>query len=475
MIASAPHLPWTPEASRTCVRGRLVIKVASGEAPSVPHYLAVAAGREPAAGRFDGGPVDRVLRRHSPGLRVSRVYQPAAASEGAGAGWDSVEDSAGLSRTYRIEVDPDVGLLPLLSELRSLAVVHAAAPEYLSVTPFSDVPAERPSDRLYGHRMVGVDPALAYEPGDAALIVGVVDSGVALHHAEFENRLRPGVDTVDLPPDQVAGGIRLIGDSQTPDRDPDDLMGHGTACASIIGARGLRVPRGLAGAARVLPARALAAARLSEKTAATAIGSLPDIDHAVKLAVDLGARVLNLSFGTPSSALRESDPRPHADVIEYALQRGCVLVAASGNSGIEARYFPAAHPGVIAVGSVGEGGRPSSFSTRGDHVDLSAPGEHIPTAGLDGYQTNTGTSFAAPFVVGACALLLSRAARYGVPLPRASILEFLTQHARPFARGTDVAGYGAGVLDVPASLHALEAALARGGPLNFPRKGASAA
>src|SRR4029077_12596426 len=109
------------------------------------------------------------------------------------------------------------------------------------------------------------------------------------------------------------------------------------------------------------------------KKALTAIGAVPDIDAGVKAAIDLGARVLNLSFGTPESAIEAGDPLPHTEVIQYGLARGCVFVAASGNTGETLKFYPAALPGVIAVGSVGASGEPSAFSTRGDHVALSAP------------------------------------------------------------------------------------------------------
>ncbi|MCA9685496.1 MAG: S8 family serine peptidase, partial [Myxococcales bacterium] len=140
---------------------------------------------------------------------------------------------------------------------------------------------------------------------------------------------------------------------------------------------------------------------------------------------------------------------------------GCVLVAASGNDGDRVRYFPAAAEGVIAVGSVGPSGAPSSFSSRGDHVVVSAPGEKIWSATLDdGYRHNTGTSFAAPFVTGACALLLARAARYGQPLSGEDLRELLRVTAKPFAAGLDHTGCGAGILDISAALAALEQVLA---------------
>ena len=462
MMERAPDRPWAPERTRTAVRGRLLVRLAPGEDPGhVPHYLQVAGRRSAPAIRVDGGGFDRTVRRHSTAMMVTRAFTPARLVGDRDA-WDDVEVQTGMSRTFRLDVDPDTSLLALMHELSGLATVESVRPHYLSVTPFAEAALRRPTDRLYAHRMVGVEEALRFEPGDSTLIVAVVDSGVDMDHPELQSRLRPGIDTVDLPPEQVTRGMQLVGDINQPDRIPRDEMGHGTACASIIGALGDRVPRGAAGHARILPARALAAARLSERSSMTAVGALPDIDQAVKTAVDLGARVLNLSFGTPQSALREDDALPHEEVVRYALRRGCILVAASGNDGGRHRYFPAAHEGVIAVGSVDERGAPSMFTTRGDHVDLCGPGEQVPTAGLGGYETNTGTSFAAPFVAGACALLVARGARYGVPLGAEQVRAVLRVTARPFAPGIDSDGCGRGVLDIPAALRRLEYALSVG-------------
>jgi subtilisin family serine protease len=463
MTEFAPDLAWEPDRMRGVIRGRLHVRVAPGEAPgTLPDQLEVGTGLVAAPLAFDGGSIDRAVRRYSTGLRAMSAFQPCGRIGGSGPRkWDDLEDDTGLSRTFRIDVDPDADLLALTSALEDLAVIEHVSPAYLSVTPFDDEPtAAVPADRWYAHRMIGAQAALEFEPGDSALICAIIDSGIDLHHVEFAGMLRPGLDTVDLNAQQVPRSMKLIGDHTKPDRVPMDIVGHGTACAGIIGAAGRNLPRGLAGAARIMPLRALAAAQLVGRKTLTALGALMDIDMAVKFAVDLGARVLNLSFGTPETALRARDPRPHASVIEYARRRGCVLVAASGNSGSSARYYPSCLDGVIAVGSIGPEGAPSAFTTRGDHVDLCAPGESIPSASVGGYQVNTGTSFAAPFVTAACALLLARAARHSTPMDGGAIRELLMRTARPFPRGVDSTGCGTGILDVPAALHALERELA---------------
>jgi subtilisin family serine protease len=460
VVGTAPDLPWAPERTRGAVRGRVIVRVAPGEAPTtLPHSLDVSRKRVTAPLKLDDGPVDAAVRRFSPGMRAMSAFKPAYRHGGGAARWDGLEESLGLSRTFRIDFDPDADLVSLTHALEDLGVVEQVSPVYLSVTPFAEPTTPAPANRWYAHEMIGHAEALAFEPGDSALICAVVDSGMDLNHPEFATSLRPGIDTVDLACDQVPRSMQMIGDYQGVDRVPMDVVGHGTACGSIMAAKGIRLPRGLAGAARVLPMRALAGATFVGRPAVTAMGALPDIDMALKLAVDLGARVLNLSFGTPESSLRPEDPRPHAAVVEYARQRGCILVAASGNSGERTRYYPACLDGVIAVGSVGATLTPSSFTTRGDHVDLCAPGESVPSAGVGGYALNTGTSFAAPFVAAACALLVSRAARYGQSVDYSSLRDLLMQTAQPFATGGDHEGCGAGVLDVPAALRALERGL----------------
>jgi subtilisin family serine protease len=300
--------------------------------------------------------------------------------------------------------------------------------------------------------------------GDPAVVMAVVDSGVNLDHPELATRLRPGYDTVQMGSADVGFGIQLLGDSSRPDSNPSDhFVGHGSACAAIMGAVGQAMPPGLGGEAGLLPLRALAAARLSGVSSAVGLGSNADLDAAVKLAVDLQAKVINMSFGTDDNALAPGDPRPHTDVIRYALERGCVLVAASGNSGDDTTYWPAAHPGVVAVGACDLRGAPTSFSTRGPHVALCAPGERILTAAVEGYQHATGTSFAAPFVAGAAALLVARAQRRSYPLDGVAIGALLRRSASPFARGP-APGCGAGILDALAALQALDAEIDRQRP-----------
>ena len=452
----APRRPWVPADTRRVIRGRLVVRTRD-ERSHIPHRSDVTLGASTAASRLDVEAIDRELRRASPAMRVTRVFHAAHNVDVHGArhlGYDADEIGLGLSRTFHVELDPETAIASTVEALRGLDTVEHATPVYLSDCPFGAA-AGLPGDE-WARRMIRAAEALAREPGDPAVIVAIVDSGIRQAHLELRGRCRTGVDLVDLPAGELSRSLQLIGDLATRDHDTDDDMGHGTECAGIIGALGLDLPPGIAGLAQLLPIRVLAAAMVVDRTTPTAIGSIPDIDAGVKTAVDLGARVLNLSFGTPESALGEGDPIPHTDVVQYALRRGCVLVSASGNSGDETRYFPACLPGVIAVGAVDATGRPSHFSTRGDHVALCAPGEHVRTAALTGTTSVSGTSFAAPFVAGAAALVLAAAWRRGVPLSPFTVRDLLMRSARPFSAGVPGAGCGRGVLDVAAALAAVD-------------------
>ena len=462
--------PWHPDSARFAQQGCVTLRVREGDdPPEIAQRLDVLVGAQEAATRLDGGGrIDRALSRYAGTPRVTRLFSAARHVRTEGSrhrGYDDVEREIGLSRTFRVDFDREASVQAVSSALRELDAVEMASPCYLSETPFGLASYGNPgAPRDWAQQRIGASAALSMEPGDSALIVAVIDSGVALDHPELRGHLRPGVDLVDLDAEAIVPrGLRLFGDLTGRDRRPMDDVGHGTACASLIGGAGVEMHRGIGGASPVLGIRVLAAAQSIGAEEMTAIGSAPDIDLGVKTAIDLGARVLNLSFGTPESALRDEDPIPHTEIIRYALARDCVLVAASGNLGGTVRYFPAALPGVIAVGAIGRDGAPTAFSSRGDHVCLSAPGESVWAATKVGYRAHDGTSFAAPQVAGACALLLARGARFGTPLSSFDLRGLLERSAQPFARGVDAAGCGAGVLDVPAALRAADELL-RGDP-----------
>ncbi len=447
--------------ARAHAAGHVVVRTRPGfEMSRVSAHRDVRAGASPVARALDGGgAIDRSILRRTSRMQVARAfYSRRGLDLGVGYGdreYDELEHELGMSRTFRVSIDADAPVGALVDDLRSLDAVETATPAYLCSTPFAAPSPKVPGPGGRAREMIGAARALALEPGDTSLIIGLVDSGVDFDHPELVGRLRPGVSSVALKPNWSEGNLRVITGAHPSLQDVADDEGHGTGCAALIAAIGYQIPRGAGGAARLLPIRALCGATTGSGGSATAIGLLPDIDSGLKTAVDLGARVINMSFGTPEEDV-EGDV-PHIEVVRYALLHDCILIAASGNTGRAGRYFPAALPGVIAVGAVDDERRPAAFTTRGDHVAISAPGVRIATAGIDGYVEHSGTSFAAPFVTGACALLVARAARWSRPLGPEAARRILMESAQPFASGVDASGCGTGILDMPAALAAVDA------------------
>ena len=192
-----------------------------------------------------------------------------------------------------------------------------------------------------------------------------------------------------------------------------DAIGHGTFVASLAGGA-ISDPAGMSGFG--------GEARLLIVQANRGGTSFSDIDEAnsIVYAVDHGANIINLSLGGAQTSLIERY------AIDYATQHGVLLVAAAGNSADQGNpvVYPAALLGksALVVGASNAGGTRASFSTTGLYVDLLAPGvdvlgalaSGIPTGfftpvatpGANGtYGYGTGTSYAAPEVAGAAALV----------------------------------------------------------------------
>ncbi|HEX8074246.1 MAG TPA: S8 family serine peptidase [Thermoleophilaceae bacterium] len=441
--------------------GHLVMTFRSGESPPGPSHLDVLVGGARATSRLDGGPVDRTLRSNAAGFRAARVFHAAASLGRVGeqhVGFDEVEELAGCSRAYRIELATPESTTRTVTRLRELPAVESVTEQTLATAPLAAAvaapdPAAALEETRLAHEQVHAAEAHAIEPGDERVTVTPADSGIALGHAEFQRKLLAGYDTVNLGLGRV-GDVTLVGDSRGLDFLPRDYVGHGSGVAGIIGAQGWRQPSGVAGRSLMLPVRVLAAATAGGGQL-TGVGGAPDIDAGLKVAMDLGAAVVNMSFGTPESSVDPDGPPPHKAVIDYGERRGCVMVAAMGNSGLAERFYPAALDPVIAVGSVDRQGSPSRFSTYGPHVDLVAPGERILTVAPDGYRASSGTSFAAPFVSGAAALVLAHARRRGHDVAAGDVRRILVESVTPLGTGFDVRT-GHGLLNVAAAVRRVE-------------------
>lgn len=429
------------------MKSHLVITLRMGvRAPAVPHWAdavadkaGVAEGLEPA--------VDAVLARWRLPVWVNREYGS------AGPAWSAAEIASGLDRVYRLVLQRD-GRIPdaLLEDLRLVPVVERARRGEVRGAPLP-APVSRALSGVpdtASREAIGLPEAHRRTRGDPAVTIAVIDTGVWSSHPELRDVLLPGFDFVDI----VDGHDEFVGDFLGADPDPEDEVGHGTHVCGIVAARGRAMPPGVAPRCRVLPVRALGALR--QGSIRVGAGLVDNINNAIKYAVDHPSRpvVINVSLGIPHTG----GGLPHEEVVDYARRRGVTIVAAAGNDGRDALYYPGALPHVIAVGACDAEGRIAPFSTYGDQVSFVAPGEDVYSAYLaDDYAFSSGTSQAAPFVTGAVALLQAYARqRAGLRL-RDGQVKHLLQHTadRVDAHFKDRrAGYGR--VNLPDALRLLD-------------------
>ena len=129
------------------------------------------------------------------------------------------------------------------------------------------------------------------------------------------------------------------------------------------------------------------------------------VDDAIILAVNNGAKIINMSF---SISTIEPNVPDVISAINYAYNHGVTMIAATGNDFNSQLAFPASNDKVIAVGALTTSLQRKDSSNYGVGLDLTAPGENIWTTGSNGtFQILSNTSAAAPQVSGVAALMLS--------------------------------------------------------------------
>lgn len=250
-----------------------------------------------------------------------------------------------------------------------------------------------PNDPYYvyqwGPKKIQANLAWDVTTGNSSLIVAIIDTGIDYSHP-------------DLVSNYVSLGYDWIHNSSG----PLDDNGHGTHVAGIIAAT-LNNGIGIAGVAQV---------RIMAEKALNSTGWGEDVDLAKAMihAVDHGAKILSNSWGSDSDSLLIHD------AVQYAYENDVLVVAAAGNAGSDAPFYPAAYPEVVSVAATDQFDDPASFSNWGDWIEVSAPGVNIystmptylVTLNLEGYSMNydylSGTSMACPHVSAVAALIWSR-------------------------------------------------------------------
>jgi subtilisin family serine protease len=308
----------------------------------------------------------------------------------------AVSVSPVFTGVLKVVLPPDADLEAAIRRYAADLSVEYAEPNYLYTA------AKIPSDPSFGQQWglnntgqsggkkdADIDAPEGWdrERGKPAVVIAVLDTGVDARHPD----LAGGKVLTALGRDFVNG-----------DADATDDNGHGTAVAGIAAA-GSDNALGMAGVCwgcRILPVKVLDA---------TGKGSADRIAQGIQYAADRNARILNLSFGYKSAC---GCSLTLARAINYAYEKGSLLIAAAGNDADKQQTsYPAASPRVLAVGALDRQGKEVNTSNRDGDLDVLAPGKDILSLDLSTrsplYRNVSGTSAAAAFTSGVAGLVWS--------------------------------------------------------------------
>ncbi len=250
---------------------------------------------------------------------------------------------------------------------------------------------------------IGAEAAWDITTGSSNIVVAVLDNGMYTAHPDLDSKFVAQVDLADFDSDPTPPTM-------------DMSWSHGTHTSGLVGAE-TNNGTGVSSIGYNVSLMAVKVGRDSD-------GALIAGYEGIVWAADHGADVISMSWGSTQYFITMQN------TVNYAYNKGCVLVAASGNDGNNVNQYPASLHHVISVASVDEGDGLSSFSCYGPNIDVCAPGGSASAggglftvlstsysdasflgAGLFGvtgkYEVMGGTSMACPIVAGLCGLMLS--------------------------------------------------------------------
>jgi hypothetical protein len=356
-----------------------------------------------------------------------------------GAAWDAV---------YRLRAQPEVVHAEPLFKY-NVADVH----ERLALRGGGDHPetADNFEWSLQKANVINAWSLFGSRQPGAGVVIGHPDTGFTPHP-----------DLAEPARLLVSQGFDFDDDDPDPIDDLDDGFldnpGHGTGTGSVIissrgAAPGLPQPEfvsGVAPFASLIPIRA---------TESVVLFSMRGLRRAIDHAVARGAHVISISLGgpLPSPALR--------DAVRRATDAGTIVLAAAGNQ-VGVVVFPAAFEDTIAVAASTVTDEEWAGSSRGDAVDITAPGASVWRAKVErgpngafefSVNRGSGTSFAAATTAGVATLWVSfhgfeaLASRYG-RAHIARVFKALLQSTCRTPAGWDTANFGPGIVNARALL-----------------------
>ena len=320
---------------------------------------------------------------------------------------------SGLSRVYKISFPQNIRPEEFAARIFDSGIFEYVEPKYISYIE-QTIPNDTLASSQFYLKQINMLNGWDIQQGSAATVIAIVDNGTDFHHPDLAANIHINLAEATGIPGVDDDGNNYVDDFYgwdfgENDNDPShgsdesSVSVHGTHTAGIASAVTDNIT-GIAGIGwncSILPIKASTDEESYE---------IPFGYEGIVYAADNGAFIINNSWGRSGIYSQYEQ-----DIINYAASKGCIIVAAGGNSNMETNFYPASYVHVLAVAAVNEIDEKTSYSTYGKFIDIAAPGgdKRIGRPGIlstfpvdrGSYGELSGTSMASPIVAGLMGLL----------------------------------------------------------------------
>ncbi len=315
-------------------------------------------------------------------------------------------ESASISDIYQLQHSPSLSFEEVRKALMATGLVEYVEPLYRRVPLHqpNDPSADSLKTNQYYLKLIQAYGGWAVEKGDTNVVIGILDTGFRLTHADLKSKVKRNyndpIDGIDNDGDGYVDNFEGwdFSDNDNSVLDDTPYKEHGTNVAGVAAAA---TDNGIGIASvgfnlKFMPLKVFSSAEN---------GPFSGFE-ALVYAAEKGCKVINLSWGG------EEYSRYEQDIINYVvLQKDVVVVAAAGNINENINIYPAAYDNVLSVGGTDQKDVKYADYTYNYLVDICAPSVAIQTTGAsndNAYRNGWGSSFASPMTAGAAGLVRSK-------------------------------------------------------------------